>query len=95
MRFVYSGAGEVGGRGTLTRGFAVGCCRVERRQILNCFREAWYGRLLYIGHHTILGQMEIVESHTRIALLESFDVTSTVLGLSMWAGGRVYISLSL
>ena len=44
----------------------------------NAVREARYRPLLYIGHHTILGQMETVQLHTRIALLES--MSWTVLG---------------
>ncbi len=55
---------------------AVGCFRVGSRRIPNCVREVWYGLLLDIGHHTILGQMEIVQSHTRIALSESLTVTA-------------------
>lgn len=54
--------------------------------MLNYVREAWYGRLLDIGHHSTLGQMETVQSHTRIALFESLSLA--VLGLSIGRATR-------
>jgi hypothetical protein len=80
MRVVLSRGGGGSRDLSLTRGFAVGCLRVASCRRVHFVREAWYRRLLYIGHHTTLAQMERVELHTRIALLESlwtWTVSST------------------